>query len=57
MQKKYFFFDIDGTLTNILTFEVVQSSIEAIRRLEEKGHICALASGRAHRMVERVAYY
>ena len=48
MDRKYFFFDIDGTLTNIMNFEVVPSAIEAIHRLEEKGHVCALASGRAH---------
>ncbi len=48
MERKFFFFDIDGTLTNILNFEVVPSAVEAIHRLEEKGHVCALASGRAH---------
>ena len=48
MDRKFFFFDIDGTLTDIMTFQVVPSAIEAIRRLEEKGHICALATGRAH---------
>ena len=48
MGRKFFFFDIDGTLTDIMTFQVVPSAIEAIRKLEEKGHICALATGRAH---------
>lgn len=55
MNRKFFFFDIDGTLTNIKTFEVVQSSIEAIRKLEEKGHVCALASGRAHFRAQQFA--
>lgn len=48
VNRKFFFFDIDGTLTNIMNFEVVPSAVEAIHRLEEKGHVCALASGRAH---------
>ncbi|MBP3400040.1 MAG: HAD family phosphatase [Erysipelotrichaceae bacterium] len=48
MDRKFFFFDIDGTLTDIKTFEVVKSSVDAIRQLEKKGHVCALASGRAH---------
>lgn len=55
VDKKYFFFDIDGTLTNILNYEVVPSAIEAIHRLEEKGHVCALASGRAHFRAEQFA--
>lgn len=55
MERKFFFFDIDGTLTNLLTYEVVPSAIEAIRRLEEKGHVCALASGRAHFRAEQFA--
>lgn len=48
MDRKFFFFDIDGTLTDIMTFEAVPSAIEAIRQLEKKGHVCALATGRAH---------
>jgi len=44
---KYFFFDIDGTLTNIHTGKVVPSAVETIRKLQENGHFVAIATGRA----------
>ena len=34
MNKKYFFFDIDGTLTNKLTGELVPSAQKTIRQLQ-----------------------
>lgn len=48
MHKKYFFFDIDGTLTDRQTNEVVPSAQETLRKLQEKGHFVAIATGRAH---------
>lgn len=48
MNKKYFFFDIDGTLTNKETKEVVHSAIETLQKLQENGHFVAIATGRAH---------
>ena len=36
MEKKYLFFDIDGTLTNRATGGIVPSAKEALQRLEEK---------------------
>ena len=45
---KYFFFDIDGTLTNIHTGKVVPSAVESIRQLQKNGHFVAIATGRAH---------
>lgn len=48
MNKKYFFFDIDGTLTDNKTRQVVPSALQAIRELEAKGHFVAIATGRAH---------
>lgn len=44
--KKYFFFDIDGTLTQPLTAKVPESTKEALRRLQEKGDFVAIATGR-----------
>lgn len=35
MEKKYLFFDIDGTLTNRATGGIVPSAKEALQRLEE----------------------
>lgn len=46
--KKYFFFDIDGTLTNIHTGQLVPSGLETLRQLEANGHFVAIATGRAY---------
>ena len=46
-KKKYFFFDIDGTLTDRSTGKIVPSAAEAVEKLNEAGHFTALATGRA----------
>ena len=44
MKKKYCFFDIDGTLTDRSTNQViVPSALEALEKLEENGHFVASA--------------
>ena len=43
--KRYFFFDIDGTLTTPLTADYPDSAREAVHRLQEKGNFVAIASG------------
>ena len=48
MTKKYFFFDIDGTLTDRTTHQIVPSSLKTLHLLQEQGHFVALATGRAH---------
>ncbi len=48
MHKKYFFFDIDGTLTNDATHKIVPSARYALKKLEESGHFVSIATGRAH---------
>ncbi len=46
--KKYFFFDIDSTLTVRLgSTQVPVSAKEAIKELQAQGHFCAVATGRA----------
>lgn len=52
---KYFFFDIDGTLTNIHTGELVQSGLETLRKLEANGHFVAICTGRAYYKTKAVA--
>ena len=47
MDKKFFFFDIDGTLTIKETGKVVSSALEAIDKLKAEGHFVAIATGRA----------
>lgn len=48
--KKYFFFDIDGTLTEGKGFFSIipYSTKQAIRMLKEKGHVVAIATGRPY---------
>ncbi|MBQ1826410.1 MAG: HAD-IIB family hydrolase, partial [Erysipelotrichaceae bacterium] len=55
MMKKYFFFDIDGTLTNIHTGQFVPSGLQALRELEARGHFVAIATGRAYYKTIRAA--
>lgn len=46
--KKYFFFDIDGTLTDTATHKIVPSAERTLRALRENGHFVAIATGRVH---------
>ena len=48
MKRKYFFFDIDGTLTDNTTKEIVPSAQKALIQLQEAGHFVSIATGRAH---------
>lgn len=48
MNKKYFFFDIDGTLTDRETGKIVPSAAEAIKKLKQAGHFVSIATGRAY---------
>ena len=48
MNKKYFFFDIDGTLTDRKTGKIVPSAQVALNELQKAGHFVAIATGRAH---------
>ena len=47
MNRKFFFFDIDGTLTIKETGQIVPSALSAIDRLKANGHFVAIATGRA----------
>jgi Predicted hydrolases of the HAD superfamily len=48
LNKKYFFFDIDGTLTDRDDGMVVPSAKEAIQKLQAAGHFVSIATGRAY---------
>lgn len=48
MEKKYIFFDIDGTLTDNQTKRIVPSAQRALDELQKAGHFVAIATGRAH---------
>ena len=46
--KRYFFFDIDGTLWNY-QMQIPESAVWAIRKLRENGHYAFICSGRYQR--------
>ena len=48
MHKKYFFFDIDGTLTDRSNGKIVPSAKEALTKLREAGHFVSISTGRAY---------
>lgn len=51
MEKKYIFFDIDGTLTNDNPGGIIlPSTLRAIKQLQQNGHFVGIATGRAHWM-------
>ncbi len=52
MDKKYFFFDIDGTLTEKASRIMVPSAQEAVDQLKAAGHFVAIATGRAYYKAE-----
>ena len=47
MKKKYFFFDIDGTLTDS-SRNITPSARDTVLKLQQNGHFVAVATGRAH---------
>lgn len=46
MARKIIFFDIDGTLVDVEDRTIPHSTVEAIRRAREKGHLLYINSGR-----------
>lgn len=48
MKRRYFFFDIDGTLTDLQTRQIVPSALKTLQALETNGHFVGIATGRAH---------
>lgn len=46
MEKKYFFFDIDGTLTRANTSLIPSDTLETLEQLRRHGHFVAAATGR-----------
>ena len=53
MQRKIAFFDIDGTLTSELDGSIPESTIEAIRKARENGHLMFINTGRCFQNVEK----
>ena len=49
---KALFFDIDGTLIDIKTHKVQQSTVEALRKEKDNGFMIFIATGRSHTIVK-----
>lgn len=56
MNKKYFFFDIDGTLTDQKTGHIVPSAKRTIQKLQDNGHFVCIATGRAYYKTKAFAH-
>jgi len=48
MSYRLFAFDIDGTLTDMRTWTVLDSSVRALKMLQEKGHTVVIDTGRGY---------
>lgn len=55
MHKKYFFFDIDGTLTSVKNGQVLDSTKKAIQLAKKQGHFVAIATGRPYYFTKHIA--
>lgn len=56
IDKKYFFFDIDGTLTSVKEHGVVpENTKQAIQLAKKQGHFLAIATGRSYTMAKQFA--
>lgn len=54
--RKYFFFDVDGTLTSPhQRSHIIQSTRDTLKLLKKKGHFVAIATGRTQYLVEDIA--
>ncbi len=55
VKKKYFFFDIDGTLAAGFPIKYIpKSTLRTLRKLEEDGHFLAIATGRSNVMAHSI---
>lgn len=57
-RKKYFFFDIDGTLTDGVIGErpfISEETKQTLQELEQAGHLLAIATGRPYFMTKAIA--
>lgn len=55
MHKKYFFFDIDGTLLSEIDKKMPQSCKSTLHELEKKGHFVAIATSRPYCLTYQTA--
>ena len=55
MRRKYFFFDIDGTLSTGLTTTMPESAVKCLDLLRQAGHFTAIATGRLQASAKTVA--
>lgn len=56
MKKKALFFDYDGTIISDKTGSIPKSTIEAFKKLKEKGYLLFLNTGRTKAILDTVLY-
>ncbi len=55
MEKRYFFFDIDGTLIPETGGQEIPANVrQALDEAQRRGHFCAIATGRGHCEAEKI---
>lgn len=52
--KKALFFDIDGTLVSFETHKVPQSTVDALQKAKEKGHLIFISTGRPYVIINNL---
>lgn len=55
MDKKFLFFDIDGTLVESCSNRIYESTHVALKKCQDAGHFVAIASGRPHFLTREIA--
>ena len=57
MDIKAIFFDVDGTLVDPKTHTIAQSTIDTIKKLQEMGYLCCIATGRIYQDTKTTAAF
>lgn len=54
MEKSVLFFDIDGTILSEITKEVPKSTVDALKKAKENGHILFINTGRTYSSIPKL---
>ena len=57
MDIRTIFFDVDGTLVDPKTHQMPDSAIDTLKKLQEKGYLCCIATGRPYENAKTTAAF